>query len=199
MIPFEYPEKQLERRHDPAGYRDYESFRPWLRDEFSFRFVYCLRRERWEPDRSIFEIDHFDPTSRSPDLRLDYGNLLYSCSTRNLGKRAQRLPDPTIAFRSTSVRSNSDGHLVGQTLEARRLIRLLDLNDSMFVTWRTRMIRIVELARTHATELFLDLLAYPDELPDLSALRPSERNSRPDGISESHFERRQRGELPQTY
>ncbi len=42
---FDYPEPRLERIHGPAGYSTYESFRPWLRDEFTFRCVYCLKRE----------------------------------------------------------------------------------------------------------------------------------------------------------
>ena len=46
-IAFRYPPSALVRRHGPAGYSDYASFRPWLRDDFSFRRVYCLIRERW--------------------------------------------------------------------------------------------------------------------------------------------------------
>ena len=57
MTPFTYPSAPIVRRHDPIGYLDYDSFRPWLRDEFRFRCVYCLRRERWEPDLGVFEID----------------------------------------------------------------------------------------------------------------------------------------------
>jgi hypothetical protein len=36
-------------------------------------------------------------------------------------------------------------------------------------------------------------------LPDLDALRPPGGNTRPEGIVDSHFERRKRGELPDTY
>ena len=39
---FDYPAPQEKRRHGPSGYRNYESYRPWLRDEFDFRCVYCL-------------------------------------------------------------------------------------------------------------------------------------------------------------
>ncbi len=45
---FDYPESQQERVHEPAGYVSYESFRPWLRDEFTFRCV-CRVRFRIEP------------------------------------------------------------------------------------------------------------------------------------------------------
>ena len=45
--PFDYPAQPHIRRHGPIGYADYASFRPWLRDEFVFRCVFCLRRESW--------------------------------------------------------------------------------------------------------------------------------------------------------
>lgn len=199
MTPFTYPSAPLVRRHGPVGYLDHGSFRPWLRDEFVFRCVYCLRREQWEPNLGVFEIDHFDPVGQSPDLRLTYRNLIYSCTTCNAAKGVRILPDPARVFLSTSLEVESDGHLSPHTDEARLLIRLLDLNDPMFVTWRMRMIRIVALAHTHDGTLFRELLAYPDDLPDLSSLRPPGGNLRTEGISESHFERRNRGELPETY
>ncbi len=37
--PFSYPNRPHVRRHGPRGYANYESYRPWLRDEFSFRCV----------------------------------------------------------------------------------------------------------------------------------------------------------------
>jgi hypothetical protein len=42
---FDYPEPKADRRHGPAKYTSYEYYRPWLRDEFAFRCVYCLKRE----------------------------------------------------------------------------------------------------------------------------------------------------------
>jgi hypothetical protein len=194
VTPFTYPTAPLQRNHDPLGYLDYDSFRPWLRDEFSFRCVYCLRRERWEPDLGVFEIDHL-----SPELRVEYQNLIYSCTTCNAAKRAQALPDPSVAFTSSSLAVEPDGNLSGRTEESCLLIRLLDLNDPMFVTWRMRMIRIVDLARQHDPELFQSLMAYPDDLPNLAILRPPGGHGRPEGIFRSHFERRKRGELPATY
>ncbi|MEX0819011.1 MAG: hypothetical protein WD070_05450 [Pirellulaceae bacterium] len=56
--PFLYPTRPHIRRHGPV-YTAYESYRPWLRDEFSFRCVYCLKREQWGVVRGTFDIDHF--------------------------------------------------------------------------------------------------------------------------------------------
>lgn len=47
---FRYPKDLQRRRHGPRGYLRYESYKPWLRDEFRFRCTYCLCRERWFPD-----------------------------------------------------------------------------------------------------------------------------------------------------
>lgn len=80
---FLYPSHPLARRHGPKGYADYQSFRPWLRDEFSFRCVYCLIREQWGRVTGEFDLDHFTPQSCRPDQMAEYDNLLYACHTCN--------------------------------------------------------------------------------------------------------------------
>lgn len=73
---FDYPDPRSHRRHGPRGYADYESYRPWLRDEFTFRCVYCLKREQWGLVTGEFDIDHFEPQKLLPNLAADYGNLV---------------------------------------------------------------------------------------------------------------------------
>jgi hypothetical protein len=65
--------------------------------------------------------------------------------------------------------------------------------------FRELWIRIVRLAALHDPALFRRLMGYPADLPDLSTPRPPQGNTRPDGVQQSHFARRQRGELPDTY
>ncbi len=48
---FAYPPTDHVRRHGPRGYENYENYKPFLRDEFDYRCVYCLLREVWFPDR----------------------------------------------------------------------------------------------------------------------------------------------------
>lgn len=88
-IPFTYSESAHVRRHGPRGYADYESYRPWLRDEFSFRCVYCLTREVWGPLLGVYAIDHFMPLALRPDLECDYDNLLYWCRVAMPARRAE--------------------------------------------------------------------------------------------------------------
>ncbi len=71
------------RKHGPYGYATYSAYRPWLRDEFTFRYVYCLAREQWGRVSGEFGVDHFTPQAKSPDQALDYANLLYCCQSCN--------------------------------------------------------------------------------------------------------------------
>ena len=84
--PVRYPKRPHVRRHGPAGYDDVESFRPWLRDEFQFRCVYCLEREVWTKPVAAFDIDHHAAVGGNPGLQFDYDNLLYVCHSCNLSK-----------------------------------------------------------------------------------------------------------------
>ena len=97
--PFAYPAESHKRRHGPQGYAHYGQYKPWLRDEFTFRCVYCLERETWYPNRiSGFSTEHFVPKAIDPTLEMDYANLLYACTRCNSCKQAAMLLlDPTKA------------------------------------------------------------------------------------------------------
>jgi hypothetical protein len=85
---FDYPSQIHVRKHGPKGYRDAGSFKPWLRDEFAFRCVYCLWRETWCQDGDeSFSVEHFAPRSTHPDQACEYDNLLYACCRCNSLKR----------------------------------------------------------------------------------------------------------------
>src|SRR5437763_966137 len=94
---FQYPAGPHRRRHGPRGYADYGLYKPWLRDEFSFRCIHCLCRERWEPNgHDVFSVEHLEPQVRHPERAGDYDNLLYACSVCNAYRRAEPLPfDPS--------------------------------------------------------------------------------------------------------
>lgn len=197
-VAFRYPPTPHERRHCPQGYSEDSSFRPWLRDEFSFRCVYCLIREQWGRVTGEFDLDHFLPQAVAPALSHAYDNLLYACHACNLRKGSRELPDPAHALTASNVRIYPDGTMVGLTAEAERIVRVLCLNSSAWTRWRRTWIRIVELAESHDAELFRQLLGYPVDLPNLAACRAPE-NTRPEGFAASAFARRERGELPETY
>lgn len=92
-----------------------------------------------------------------------------------------------------------DGSIWGMNIEAKRLIKLLDLDSPKYREYRKLFFDIVAMAkREDNSDLWFSLMKYPDDLPDLTTLRPRE-NSRPDGINQSCHARRFRGQLPQTY
>ena len=195
---FEYPEPRPERIHGPTGYTSYKSFRPWLRDEFLFRCVYCLKRETWGQVTGEFELDHFKPQSLAPDRRLDYLNLVYACRRCNNVKQDQPIEDPLNLLSSDAVLVLPDGTLVSHRRDAERLIRQLDLDSPKLKSWRVMWMRIVHLAKERDTTLYHQLTSFPQDLPNLARLRPP-RNSRPEGVELSWYAKRQRGQLPDSF
>ncbi len=175
----------------------YGRYRPWLRDEFCFRCVYCLRREKWTPVRGEFHLDHFAPQSINPNSALEYDNLVYSCCSCNIGKGDEIIPDPTSALVSTTVVVDEDGRINGMTQEAKRLIAILDLNHADYREFRSLFVGIVAMARSQPA-VYGRFMGFPDDLPNLRQLRPK-KNTRPQGISESFAEQAKRGDLPMTY
>ncbi len=149
--------------------------------------------------RANFDIDHFQPVALRSDLFLAYDNLVYSCATCNAAKGARLLPNPETTLVRDCIQVEEDGRLVCRTPEARRLVRMLGLNDVEFVEFRMLWLGIVALAKEHDPALWRRLMGYPIDLPDLEALRPPGGNVRPEGVRESSFALKLRGELPEVY
>lgn len=195
---FDYPVPRLERKHGPEGYSAYESYRPWLRDEFVFRCVYCLKREMWGQVTAEFELDHFQPQSLVPESALDYLNLVYACRRCNSVKQDQAIADPLILLSSKTVCVMFDGTIFGTSLDSKRLIAQMDLNSPALCRWRVIWMRIVELAKQRDTFLYQQITGFPPDLPNLGVLRPP-LNSRPEGLASSWYTMQQKGELPAEY
>jgi hypothetical protein len=204
-MPFRYPHEPHVRKHGPRGYDHYSSYKDWLRDEFTFRCVYCLTRERWYPNgHGAFGVDHIKPKGdpRYVHLENDCDNLLYACNRCNSDKGAQIVPNPcTIAF-AEHVRVNDDGSIEALSTEGRELIYIFRLDDGSQVEMRRNMLRLVALFERYPTDpevqsLYLFELGFPDQLPDLNAKRCE--NSKPEGVGNSYFQQRNVGELPATY
>src|ERR1700675_3855243 len=97
-VRFAYPATTHQRKHGPAGYANYQDYKPWLRDDFTFRCVYSLVRDTWYPDRATsFSADHVFPQSEAPTRVADYWNLVYACTRCNSLKQNVHLLDPTAA------------------------------------------------------------------------------------------------------
>lgn len=203
---FVYPANPHARKHGPSGYTAYATFKPWLRDEFQFRCVYCLERERWDRNgHAAFGVDHVKPQG-SPEyeaLVCAYDNLVYACNRCNSWKRDVVLLDPCSERLAEHVRMVADGAMVGLTQDGAKLVYVLGLNDQRSRTVRRRFLRVLRLFQDHPDDpdilaLYLDCFGYPDDLPDLEPLNPP-ANSRPDGLNDSYFRQRAEGRLPADY
>ena len=130
---------------------------------------------------------------------MEYDNLLYSCIACNSRKSDDFLPNPSLVLIADAIEVHENGTIEAKTRSAKRIIRLLYLDRPKESEFRKQWIEIVRLAAAHKPDLYRALMAYPNDLPDLSALQPPGGNTRPDGVERSHFRQRERRELPETY
>lgn len=77
----------------------YSKYRQVLRKDFCFSCAYCAIAE-CEAAGITFEIEHYLPQSRYPELANEYGNLMWSCEHCNSRKRSH----PTEAACSRGCR-----------------------------------------------------------------------------------------------
>ncbi len=195
--PHDYPRRPHRRRHGPYGYADYEPYRPWLEDEFVFRCVYCLKRVVWVPT-DIWAIDHLIPQEEAPELDCDYENLLFACQRCNQRKRDHRVPDPCKLAYGLCLRVEPTGLVTPLNRPGRRLVEVIRLNHPRYVEERRKTLRALRVLAQHDFEEFERLMGFPANLPDLAKLKPP-GNRRPDGVAQSWFAKRKRGELPRVY
>jgi hypothetical protein len=191
------------RRHGPRGYVDDEHYKSWLRDEFTYRCLHCGCREVWFPDGDrSFSVEHIHPTSIAPRGLTDYDTLVYACCQCNAARGAILLPvEPTAGMRH-HMEVSSDGTIRGLTPEGKEMIRICRRDRPNLLAFRRLILDVLRLLDRkrdrEAAELRRRYLGYPANLPDLSKLKPG-GNSRPEGIQQSAFARRERGELPEVY
>jgi hypothetical protein len=202
---FEYPQSPHQRRHGPRGYVGYQAYKPWLRDDFDFRCVYCLWRERWTAaGDASFSVEHVQSQLIAPERTGDYDNLVYACCRCNSIKTdARNILDPCQDALGDHLQVLPDGVIHGLTPEGRDLIRICKLDQPLLTESRGRLLelfRVLERVQSpKATALLRLYRGYPDNLPVLAKCRPPGGNTRPAGIAGSRYEQSRRGELPVTY
>jgi HNH endonuclease len=199
MMEFEYPVEPHVRRHGPEGYKNYRSFRDWLRDEFKFRCVYCLHRERWYGRGATFHVEHCTPVKNDPTRKCDYSNLVYACATCNESKSdIINLPNPCeVSFRDC-LRILDDGRIEALNDEGEKLKQALQLDSQSNTEYRGRWIRILEGLRVSDPDLYRECMSFPTDLPDLRKKRVT-NNTKREGAQNCYFVLRERGILPLIY
>jgi hypothetical protein len=200
-FPIQFELRPHCRVHGPQGHSSYAAYKPWLRDEFQFRCVYCLTRELWSPaGQRTFTIDHVKPKSRHASLVCVYDNLVYACAWCNtLKSTTLGLPDPCRTALGKHLKLERTGKFVGRTPQGKRLVEYLRLNAQERIIDRTRALFMFERQRRFANNTLRLWFGYPADLPDLVKLKPPKGNTRPAGIQKYHLARQRRGELPPYY
>jgi hypothetical protein len=203
---FRYSSTPHGRRHGPAGYSSYKRFKPWLRDDFTFRCIYCLFREKWYPDgAAAFGVDHHIPQSKAPSLALVYDNLFYTCQRCNSLKQDHEFfVNPSVEAIGSHMHVLPTGEVEALTKYGNILIDFLQLNDEERVRWRQHLLRLanaVNAGMIEPQQLADEIAAqfkFPDNLPDLRALHPP-NNSLPAGAESCYYVQRENGVLPSDY
>jgi hypothetical protein len=190
------------RKHGPRGYMSYESYRDWLRDEFSYCCVFSLIRETWLGRSANFDIDLLEPKAARPDLTCEYDNLLYLMHRLNLLRGTRRVPDPCQVALGQCLRVHTKGDGLGyvETLNTvgERIVSVFRLNSADAIEERAKWLRILRNVALTDEQLFRELIGYPANLPDLRGKEP-EGNVRPSGLQESAHHLLQLAQLPEWY
>lgn len=202
--PFPYHHHALAldvRKHGPKGYVDYSSYKTWLRDEHSYRCVYCLSRERWEQSGAAnFGVDHIVAKSKWPAGANEYVNLAYACNRCNSRKTVADIPvEMRRGSFSEHLSFKADGSIEPLSPAGSFLIDLLHLDDPQLTEYRKIIIAMWRNAVQDNDQSRLSFFEYPSHLSDLSQLRPPSGNSEPQGIGQSAFELRANRKLPRYY
>lgn len=85
----------FQRQKEPFSTRDYTQFRSHVRDDFRKQCAYCLIHEFLGHGAASYELDHFRPKSKFPDLLCVFTNLFYACHRCNNVKR-DKWPPPDV-------------------------------------------------------------------------------------------------------
>ena len=182
--PFVSPPVQFDRRHGPQSYLDPRSYKPWLRDEFQFRCVYCLVRETWHPEGdSGFGVDHVQPRSKYRELNWKYDNLVYACCRCNAAKQdLDGILDPSKESLADNLVVDSNGMICGLTDRGNELILVCQLDRLRLVEFRRGIFEILQLIQANQylgkrNEFLRRYFGFPSNLPQLRLLKPPGGNS----------------------
>ncbi|BDA10101.1 HNH endonuclease [Megamonas funiformis] len=81
------PIKQIIPKHSYTGekWKTYRTNKKYLAIDFSHRCAYCDDSDEFK-GKDTYQVEHFAPKNKFPDLEYTYDNLLYACSYCNGAK-----------------------------------------------------------------------------------------------------------------
>lgn len=154
MNPFKYPIERHSRTQRPRRFKNYKTYKKFLRVEFSRKCVYCRQPDSSAPNLN-FGVDHYRPSSRSEfaGLKYEYTNLYYCCGSCNCHKN-NYWPDDEIAgmyvvnpcdFRMADHMffDGSNGVVVSGSDYGRFTIEILQLNNKELTAYRKGLLLMI--------------------------------------------------------
>lgn len=201
---FPIPPEKHRLKHGPV-YSDYRQYKPWLRDEYEFRCVYCKIRETWFPDGYLaFQIDHLTPKSVDSTRSSDYHNLVYCCPHCNRVKYTRTMPSPCDEAFGMHYAIGSDCRPVAKTNLGRLIVRTVGMDRDRVVEFRRRILELSKILASQsevsdrARKAYRDWFGYPGDIQDLRDQTP-EVNTKPSSVDTCCFARLETGSLPNVY
>jgi hypothetical protein len=97
------------------------------------------------------------------------------------------------------LKVHEDGSIEALDARGEAIIDAIGLDNADYTHFRKVMLRIVRLAQREDPETFTLLMKYPERLDDLRELSPPGGNTKPEGVHNCFYARRERGELEEVY
>ena len=109
----------------------YKAYKDELARDFNHRCGYTDCRDSWFGGQRTFQIDHLKPWSKYPNLKNEYGNLVYCCSYVNRAKwddDSQHYLDPCNVDYNEHFERDDNGFIIGKGVDAKYMVEKLHLN-----------------------------------------------------------------------
>lgn len=133
---------------------DYKAYKDELAQDFGHHCGYTACRDVWFGGQRTFQIDHLKPWTKHPELKTEYGNLVYCCSYVNRAKWDDDSPnylDPCDVDYNAHFERDDNGIIVGKSLEAQYMVQKMHLNLTRYaLIWTLdRLDDIISRLKTH--------------------------------------------------
>ncbi|HEV7507125.1 MAG TPA: hypothetical protein VGS07_19705 [Thermoanaerobaculia bacterium] len=153
MNPFRYSDNLHIRTQTPDRFNDYRRYKPFLREEFGRRCVYCCLPDGPKGE-DTFGVDHYRPRFRFPELDCEYTNLFYACNLCNRRKgtfwadegqqsQGKFIPNPCAVIMAQHLQYEG-ARVIALTPAGQLAAQVLDLNDPRDVLYREFVLRNIE-------------------------------------------------------
>ncbi len=138
----------------PFVTKTYSKFRLYIRADFEQCCAYCYFHEFNAHGEKNFQIDHYRPKDKFPELICDFHNLYWACAVCNgIKSKSNQWPKPELLAKGICFvdlcrdtweehyHLHADGVLEGLTLSAKYTIEAIDLNSEYFVKKRASLLK----------------------------------------------------------